>query len=439
MQDRLPPQNKLAEQCVLGSMLRDNSCIPEVFDSVSKESFYYEAHQKVFDSLASIHESGSVVDAVILVERVVSLGWLEDIGGYGYIGTLLDAAPTSANALYYAKIVKDLYAARRLILTCGDLLKEAYDRTGLVEDLIERAQREVLSISADNVQSSVMSARQGADLFLQRLDERMKSGIATGVTSGLIDLDNLTAGFHNGEVCVLAARTSVGKSSLAVQIASECASSFGPALYISLEMKTTELVGRLLAASAGVDSHKIRRAMISGIEIQKLIAARDVVGNPNLLIADMSSQKFRQIAATARRLKMSIGVKFMVIDYLQLIEPADRGVDRHVQVAEMSRRIKHLAGELNIPILCLAQLNRAVEQRGANARPRLSDIRESGAVEQDADTVIMLYRKADRDPTSEMEEVTAIVEKQRNGATGDVDLMFRKKAMRFENSYLRYT
>jgi replicative DNA helicase len=372
MNDRLPPQSREAERAVLGSMIRDNACVADVLDTLPRAAFYYDAHQKLFAIIVEIDAERKPIDLVTLADKAKQLGSLDDIGGYAYLGELWDAAPTAANVLYYAAVVRQKFLARELILKCTELTKLAYSEGVAVDDLVEEAQHEILSLSTNCSQVRLMTAQQGVTEFFLALDKRMASGGATGVATGLTDLDHLTAGLQKGELCILAARPSVGKTSLATQIAINT----DLALYVSLEMRTTELVGRLIAGRAGVDSHKIRHGKLSHDDISRMAAAGHAIGHVKLLIADEGTQRLPQIRSTARKLKATQGLSLLVIDYLQLIDTVDKRSPRHEQVSELSRSMKHLARDLDIPILCLAQLNRDVEHRGANARPRLSDLRE---------------------------------------------------------------
>lgn len=433
----------LHERVVLGSMIRDANFAADVGATLAVTDFATFAHQRVFEAVGETLEAcGQIetqavpfVDADLVVARLRAAGRLEDVGGVQYLGRLIAEAGTGQNGSYYADLVRDASIRRQVRLAGQSIQAKAGQVCSSADDLLDDVQREVLGIAAGGVGLHVVSSTQGINAFLTEVDRRVTSGGTTGVPTGLADLDALTAGLHPGELCVLAARPSVGKTALGTQVALTAAREGFPAALFSLEMVASEIWGRLICAAAGVNSQRVRRGRLSEDELERLSDAAQTLRGTPLRIIDSPAQRVRHILTAARRLKATAGVKLVVIDYLQLVEPDDRRVPRHEQVSEISRRLKLLARDLDLPVLCLTQLNRDVEKRGDNSRPRLSDIRESGAVEQNADTVIFLHRPQlrTRSHAAETETVEAIVAKQRNGATGDVTLVFNKGAMRFEN------
>ncbi len=434
--DRLPPHSPEAERCVLGSMLRENGVIGDVLQIItSEETFYADAHQKIFCAVRDLYDSGKPVDAVILAERLKEQKHIEDIGGYAYLGELWDAAPTAANAEHYARIVRDKAIVRNLIHASTEILRDSYDQVMSADNLLENAERKILDIAEQGITGETFTLSQVLTETYDRIDKRQLHDQLTtsGVPTGYIDLDNITAGLQNSELVILAARPSVGKTALCMNIIRHVVVEEGePAFLVSLEQSRIELAERLLCCQARVDSHRLRKGHVSGNDMQKLIEAGGTLKTAKLFIDDSPGQGMLRIAANARRLKLRHGIKLVAIDYLQLIEPDNRRDSRQEQVAAVSRRLKFLARELQIPVLALAQVNRSSEDR-QDHRPRLADLRESGSIEQDADTVMMLHRPELYEPGQHEGVVEVLIAKQRNGPTGEVTLTFLKQFMRFEN------
>jgi len=436
--DRLPPQSREAERSVLGSMLRDNSVIPVVVQLLrqSGEDFYADAHQKIFQAIVNLNDKGGQpVDVVLLAEELKQRGWIEDIGNYSYLAELWDAAPTAANAEYYAKIVRDRAIVRNLIHAGTEILRDAYDQAQPADELLEQAERKILDVAQMGITGQTYTLEEALAEAYDRIDTR-NTGEAmsiSGLSTGYTDLNEITAGLQDSELIVVAARPSVGKTSFALNIVRNIAVEEGqPAFFVSLEQSRIELAERLLCCQARVDSHKLRKGSLNSDDMEKLIEAGGVLRTARLFIDDTPGQGMLRIAANARRLKMRHHIKVVLIDYLQLIEPENRKDPRQEQVAQISRRLKFLARELNVPVVALAQVNRSSEDR-QDHRPRLADLRESGAIEQDADTVMLLHRP-DRYEPGQNEGVTeVIIAKQRNGPTGDISLAYIKQFMRFEN------
>jgi len=434
--DRLPPQSPEAERSTLGSMLRDNAVINDVLQFLNTENFYFDAHQKIFQAIKTIYNDGHPVDILILSHHLQQAKQLEDVGGSVYLGELWEAAPTAANAEYYAKIVRDKSIIRSLIHSSTEILRDAYDQVQPAEELLGSAERKILDIAEKGVTSNTHTLSKALDEAYTRIDQRAgrkDPNAISGIATGFVDLDQLTAGFQNSELIILAARPSVGKTAMALNIVRHViVEEKLPCLFVSLEQSRIELAERLLAAQARVDSQKLRKGMLSGDDMGKLIAAGDELRNALLFIDDSPAQGMLRIAANARRLQIRNQIKLVVIDYLQLIEPENRRDPRQEQVAQISRRLKHLARELVIPVIALAQVNRTSEDR-QDHRPRLADLRESGSIEQDADTCLMLHRPGRFDGGQEDNVIEVIVAKQRNGPTGEVTLAYLKQYMRFEN------
>jgi len=436
MIDRLPPQSREAERSVLGSMLRENGVIGDVFQIITKpDAFYADAHQKLFQAIIDLYEKGHPVDTVTLADRLLELKHLEDVGSYAYLAELWDAAPTAANAEYYARIVRDKAIIRNLIHAGNEILRDAYDQSTSADDLLGTAERKILDIAEMGVTGQTTTLQEAIREAYDRIDVRAERGhmSISGLATGFIDLDEITAGLQNSELIIVAARPSVGKTSIALNFARHVAvEERQPVFFVSLEQSRIELAERLLCCQARVDSHKLRKGHLGTADHQKLIEGGDQLREAKLFIDDSPGQGMLRIAANARRLKLRHGIRLVVIDYLQLIDPDNRRDNRQEQVAQISRRLKFLARELQVPVIALAQLNRGLEERQGH-EPRLADLRESGSIEQDADTVMLLHRPEMFEPGQHEGVVDVIIAKQRNGPTGKVTLTYIKQYMRFEN------
>ncbi len=440
MHDRMPPQSREAEMGVIGSVLRDNQVINDLLNVITADNFYFDAHQKIFQAVVDIYNDGKPADVTILFETLKQRKQLEDVGGAVYLAELFDAAPTAANAEYYARIVRDKAVVRNLIHANTELLRDAYDGVMSADELLGLAERKVLEIAERGTVGVTKTLEDAMHEAFDRLDAKARGDLTgTGIPSGYVDLDNLTAGLHNNELVILAARPSVGKTAFALNLVRHVVVEEKlPAFFVSLEMAKVELAERLLCCQSRVDSHKVRKGQVSSDDIQKLIAAQDALrgnardGFVKLFIDDAPQQTMLRIAANARRLKLRHGLRLVVIDYLQLIEPESRKDPRQEQVAQISRRLKFLARELQIPVIALAQVNRGSEDRQDHT-PRLSDLRESGSIEQDADTVMMLHRPARFDKSQDDNVLEIHLAKQRNGPVGQITLTYLKQYMRYEN------
>jgi replicative DNA helicase len=432
--DRLPPQNREAERSVLGSMLRDNAVIGDIVQIVRTEHFYADAHQKIFSAITYLYDKGKPVDIVVLAEELHQRGQVEDIGGYGYLTELWDAAPTAANAAYYANIVRDRSLVRSLIHTSTEILRDAYDQVQPADEMLQTAERKMFDIASSGIVGQTYELREAIDDAFDRIDRQaVGDSPHTGIPTGYLDVDEITAGLHNSELVIVAARPSVGKTAFALNvIRNVVVEERQPAFFVSLEQARIELAERLLVCQARVDSHKLRKGRLNSDDIDKLMEAGGLLKSAKLFIDDTPAQNMLRIGANARRLRLREKIKIVVVDYLQLIEPDNRRDPRHEQVAQISRRLKFLARELKIPVVALAQVNRSPEDRHDH-KPRLADLRESGSLEADADTVILLHRPDVYEPGEREGIVEAIIAKQRNGPTGDVTLTFVKQFMRFEN------
>ncbi len=439
--ERLPPQSREAERSVLGSMLRLNDVIGEVIQIVRAENFYSDAHQKVYEAIITLYDRGNPVDLITLAEELRKRGHIEDIGGYGYLGELYEAAPTAANAEYHAHIVRERALVRNLIQASTEILRDAYDQVQPADEMLASAERAILDIAQRGMTGQTYTLEDALSEAYARIDERHQGEqlSISGLSTGYADLDEITAGLQKSELIIVAARPSVGKTAFALNLVRNITVEGGHSVFfVSLEQSRIELAERLLCAQARVDSHRLRKVTLSSEDMEKLIEAGGVLKNAKLIIDDTPGQGMLRIAANARRLarrskkskQSELGL--VVIDYLQLIEPDNRRDPRQEQVAQISRRLKFLARELEIPVVALAQVNRASEDR-QDHRPRLADLRESGSIEQDADTVMLLHRPDRYEPGQHEGMIEVIIGKQRNGPTGEVTLAYLKQYMRFEN------
>jgi replicative DNA helicase len=435
--DRLPPHNRDAERAVIGSMLRENIVINDVVQIIRTEDFYFDVHQKFFAAIVELCNEASPADLVTVWERLRQKGQEADVGGVSYIAEVWDGVPTAANAVYYAKIVKDCSLVRGLIHVSNETLRDAYDRMAPATELVETAERRVMEIAQMGLAGTTVSIREAMTETSNLIDARMARGaLLPGVPSGYTDLDAKTSGFRNSELTILAARPGVGKTCLALNFLRNAAVQYHePVFFVSLEMSKTELCERLISCHSKVDSYKIRMGRIDTNEVDKMVDALGVFSSTGVFIDDTACQGMTRIAANARRLKMRHNIKMVIIDYIQLIEPENKREPRHEQVGHISRRLKFLAKELDIPVIALSQLNRNSEDREGH-KPRLADLRESGNLEQDADNVFLMYRPGMYD-TSDDPAIQNVVEiniaKQRSGPTGEITLTYIKQFMRFEN------
>lgn len=443
--DRLPPQNLDAERDVLGSLL----LLPDVCDEIAlilkAEDFYSPAHGAIYAAMLSLHEQGKRLDATLLVDKLRDNEHLEELGGKAYIAELVHAVPTAANAEYYARIVRDKATLRSLIHGVTEVLRDAYDASREPRELVSSAEQRIFAIHDHRWGGDVHNIHDVMLETFERIDARLQ-GDGMGIPTGFTDFDALTGGLHEGELLILAARPSMGKTALALNIAENVAVDAGTCtLVVSLEMSRLELAQRMLCSSGRINGNKFRNGYLSAADKQVLVEASARLSQAPLFIDDAPGRTVTEIAAAARRLKRRHNLGLIVIDYLQLIEPDNSSDPRQEQVAKMARRLKNVAREINVPVLCLAQLNRQAEMSRDN-RPRMSHLRESGAIEQDADMVMFVHREEyyfsreqlqnENDPATQAIRGKAeiIIAKQRNGPVGEVPLRWFQDFTRFENA-----
>lgn len=442
--DRQPPRSLEAEQALLGSILQ----LPEVCDDVAVlvrvEDFYDDANRRLFRHLRSMHDDGKRIDLTLLVDRLKSAGEYEAVGGAAYLAEVIQAAPTAAHAVHYAEIVQHRATLRSLIGASTEILRDAYDESVDPREMLGRAEQRIFSILEQRGTGQVQQMQQILNDALARLDAKMKGTHGIGGTeTGYAELDAMTGGLHNGELVILAARPSMGKTALALNIAEHVTLRAGvPVLFVSLEMSSIELADRMLCSLAQVNGQRLRNGTISKDDCIRISERAAELSQAPLFVDDTPSRTMTEIAAAARRLKRKGGLGLVVIDYLQLIEPDNPRDPRQEQVARIARRLKGLAREVVVPVLCLAQLNRQTEASKENI-PRLSHLRESGAIEQDADVVMFVHREdyygtsEDDDKPRDVVPAEIHVAKQRNGPTGVARLAFHRAYTRFVNASQR--
>ncbi len=430
--DKVPPQDLEAERCVLGSVLALNEVLDDVLQHVRADHFYSDAHRRMFQAIHDMYESGvRGIDAVTLGHELEKRKWLEEVGGPGYLLTVLQAVPHAAHAEYYAKIVREKALQRELINACTDSLREAYHGEGSVEEILAAAEKRIYAIAEEQSDVDRIAIGDILTQAFERIFHRMdQEGSISGTPTGFTGLDEVTSGFQPSELLVLAARPAMGKTALVCNFALAVASHQQGVLLFSLEQSRLELAERLLCIHARIDGHRLRQGDLDEVEQHALMEGANTLKEYKLFIDDTAGRTMSQIAAIARRLKRRFGLGLIVIDYLQLIEPEDKNMPREQQISSITRRLKFLAKDLDVPVVALAQLNRSVEQR-EDKRPRLADLRESGAIEQDADIVMFLHRPEAYDPEDRPGEADLIVAKNRHGPIGTVDLVWLKQMMKF--------
>jgi replicative DNA helicase len=425
---KLPPHNQEAEASVLGALLIDQDAVVEVLPLLTPRQFYDDKHALIFEAVLRLYEAREPVDVVTVAEKLREKRALKKIGGVAFLTELVNRVPTSAHALNYAKIVKQLAIKRELISAASRLVEDAFTEGKAVEDILDRAEKLVFGLSQQHLLRQFIPIKDALAQSFDRLDELHKqAGGLRGVPTGFNDLNNVLAGMQRSNLLILAARPGVGKTSLALNIAQHAAViSQVPVGFFSLEMSQEELVDRLLVAQADIDAWKLKTGKLSEKDFSALSDAMGELAEAPLYIDDTPGMSIMEMRTKARRLQVEHGLEFLVVDYLQLAH--SRNLENRVQeISEVSMGLKNLARELKIPILALSQLSRAVEHRGGTKKPQLADLRESGGIEQDADVVMFLYRE-DED---NLENLKLYLAKHRNGPLATIDLRFRGDRIRF--------
>jgi replicative DNA helicase len=433
--DKLPPQNTEAEQCLLGCLMLDKDAIIKVVDSIKSEDFYSGKHQDVFQAMVELYEKSDPIDIVSVSARLKERNKLDDIGGAAYLSSLINTVPTATHVANYAKIVRQKKILRDLISASEEIGLSAFNETEEVDVLLDRAEKAVFGIGQRSLSQVFLPIREILSDTFERLDELSKNaGKMRGVPTGFTDLDKVLGGLQKSDLVILAARPSMGKTSLALDIARNVAVLENqPVGLFSLEMSKDQLADRLLASLANINLWNMRNGRLTSDDYSRLQHAMGSLSDAPLYIDDAGSVNVLQMRAMARRLQANKGLSLIVIDYLQLMEPMNKFQSPVQQVTENSRALKMLAKELNVPVLVLSQLSRAVESRVPQI-PRLADLRESGAIEQDADVVMMIYREDKYNENSLNKNIAKVlIEKHRTGPNGGVDVYFDENRVSFRN------
>jgi replicative DNA helicase len=439
--ERAFPHNLEAERAVLGSILLDNGALNIALETLSKDDFFSEAHRLTFEKMLELFEKSRTIDLVTLSEELGKEGLLEKVGGASYLAALTDGVPigSTASVAEYSRIVREKALVRRLINASNNVIARCLEATDDPETLIDLAQSQVFEIAEQKVKSGFLGVRDIVKSSFGTIDVLFDRGQrVTGVETGFVDLDNLTSGLQPGELIIVASRPSLGKTALALNIAAHAAKKGSVVGVFSLEMSKESLLIRLLCSEARIDSHKLRTGFSSREDWNKLTQALGRLAEAPLFIDDTPALSIMQIRAKARRLKAERGLDLLIVDYLQLVTGHGRFENRTQEVSFISRSLKSIAKELRVPVVALSQLSRAPEQRPGQ-RPQLSDLRESGSIEQDADVVIFIFREKRTAEEAEAEadrhglETKLIIGKQRNGPTGEVPVVFQRVHVRFEN------
>jgi len=451
---KLPPQNIEAEQMVLGAILIENDSINKVIEVLSPDDFYKDTHRRIFKAMLDMFESGDAIDLVTLSDGLRGRTGLEAVGGASYLATLVSLVPTAANIKFHARIVREKAVLRKLIHSATDIITQSYEdtRTSVdIDELLDRAEKSIFEIAQGKIKESFVSMKNivgHSFAIVERLYE--KKEMVTGLATGFVDLDERTSGFQQSDLIIIAGRPSMGKTAFCLNIASYAAIEKGKAVAVfSLEMSKEQLVLRMLGSESRVDAHKLRTGHLSERDWTPLSNAAGRLAEAPIFIDDTAAISVLEMRAKARRLKADQGLDLIIVDYLQLMRGRGNEGSREQEISNISRSLKALAKELQVPVVALSQLNRAVETRpGKEKRPMLADLRESGAIEQDADVILFIYRdevynKCECPYDGEclcgrrgVAEV--IIGKQRNGPIGKVDLTFVNRYTRFENAEKKF-
>ncbi|MFH1578042.1 MAG: replicative DNA helicase [Candidatus Omnitrophota bacterium] len=435
IKELLPPQNLEAEMAVLGSMMLDEKAISIAIEILDENYFYKDSHRKIYGAICNLYENNKAVDLVTVNDELKRLGFLESVGGTSFLTELANSVPSTANILHYAQLVKEKNILRSLVSNANQIVSLAYECEGNADEILDRSETLIFNIRDSKRTSNIAHLKDVIQTSIEEIDQLyQRKAQVSGLATGFIDLDNKTAGLHPSDLIVVAGRPSMGKSAFALSLAEYIGVVEKiPIVFFSLEMSKEQLVQRMLCAHARVDAHKVRTGFLTPSDWPKLTAAAGKLSEAPIFIDDSPAISVMEIRAKARRLKAHHNIGLIVLDYLQLMRGRDRSENRQQEISEISRSLKALARELHVPLIAISQLSRAVEAR-QDHRPQLSDLRESGAIEQDADLVLLLLREEYYKPTSENEGITeVIIAKQRNGPVGSVKFAFIKEYARFAN------
>jgi replicative DNA helicase len=435
LKDKVPPHNKDAEKATLGALLQDAEAMDIVLRYIRPKDFFSSRNSTIFEAMLSLYQKGESYDLITLSENLNSQGKLDAAGGTSYIASLSEAVPTSANIEYYSKLVQETSIKRSMIKISSEIISDAYQPTSQSRELLEEAEKKIFQLTDDRQIGAYKSAKEIIPEAFDHIQKMYKTKNAfTGVPTGYSELDNFTGGFQKSQLIILAARPSIGKTTFALNLAAHMAFSENiPVGFFSLEMPYLSVFERLIASETRIDFQKVRSGHLRRSEITDLAHAGDRINDAPFYIDDSPDMKLLDLRAQARRMKAKEDIQIIFIDYLTLIHAEDKSIARHEQVAEISRSLKGLARELKIPVVALSQVSRDTEGK----RPQLSNLRESGSLEQDADVVMFIHRERGLEKTMEEDHgegvpTELILAKQRNGPTGTIPLLFFKQFTRFE-------
>ncbi len=435
LMSRLPPQNIEAEQSVLGSIMLENDALNRVIEFVESEDFYRESHRKIFRAMLVLSEKGEPIDLVTLTDLLKGQDELEAVGGSTYLSLLVDSVPTAANSATYAKIIREKSILRRLIHGATEIVTRGYESNADVDHFLDQSEKIIFDVAQKRIRQSFYPLKDivmHSYKMIEKMSERQE--MVTGVATGFLELDRMTAGLQPSDLIIVAGRPSMGKTAFALCVASHAAIKKKiPSAIFSLEMSKEQLAHRMLCMEARIDSSKLRGGFLTQSDWARLTDAAGVLSEAPIFVDDSPAMNILEMRAKARRMKKEYGLGLVVVDYLQLMRGLTQTDNREREISEISRSLKALAKELNIPVIALSQLNRMVENRKP-PKPILADLRESGAIEQDADLILFLFREEvyDRD-TINRGTAEVIIGKQRNGPVGEVRLTFLNSFTRFEN------
>ena len=432
---RIPPHSVESEQSILGSILLDKEAIITVTETIQPEDFYKEAHKIIYECMVKLNNKNEPIDLITLTEELRKQGHLEDVGGISYITSLSTIVPTTSNVKYYSDIVKEKSVLRKLIKVSNDILNLGYDNSTKVEDLLEKAEKQIFDISQEKSSEdfqSINSVLMDTYDMIERLYTNKEE--ITGITSGFEDLNKKINGLQRTDLILIAARPAMGKTAFSLNLVQNAALKGNASVAVfSLEMSKEQLVQRMLSAQSHVELKKIKNGNLDENDWPRIIDAMSVLSNANIYIDDTPGIKISELRSKCRKLKIEKGLDLILIDYLQLMEGDNNNESRQQEISKISRSLKIIAKELNCPVVALSQLSRAPEQR-SDHRPMLSDLRESGAIEQDADIVMFLYRDEYYHPDSERKNIgEIIIAKNRHGETGSVELVWLGEIQKFAN------
>jgi len=434
--DRVPPQALEVERTILGSMMIDCMAVDAALEFLTDDCFYSEAHVKIFICARELAEKSNPVDIVTLAEKLKQKGWLEDVGAEGYLSELAGNVTTYGNIEYYASIVRGKATLRHLISATAEIATECFSAEREPQEILDAAEHKIFGIAESRIKNQVISTEQLAPLVVEKIKNHQKNGAISGIPTGFVELDKLTAGFQNGDLIIIGGRPSMGKTAFSLSTALHAAiHERCPTAIFTLEMSTEQIFYRMLSSEARINMQVLRSGTLPKRDVPKVEAAAKTLSEASLFIDYTPGLTAIELRAKARRLKAQHKIALIVIDYLQLLMPTVKMSNMQQEISQTSRALKGIASELDVPVIALSQLSRAVEQRSGDHRPQLSDLRESGAIEQDADLVMFIYRPElyDKDNQENRGKAEIIIGKQRNGPIGTVEVAFLKNYARSEN------